>query len=36
MPFVSMVWFMVKWAIVSIPAIIILWLVFAILQLFNR
>ena len=26
MPFFSMVWFMVKWAIASIPAIIILWL----------
>jgi hypothetical protein len=28
MPFFSMVWFMVKWAIASIPAIIILWLLF--------
>ena len=26
MPFFSMVWFMVKWVIASIPAIIILWL----------
>ena len=26
MPFISMVWFMVKWVIASIPAIIILWL----------
>jgi len=28
MPFSSMVWFMVKWAIASIPAIIVLWLLF--------
>jgi hypothetical protein len=28
MPFLSMVWFMVKWAIASIPAIIILWMLF--------
>ena len=28
MPFFSMVWFMVKWAIASIPAIIILWMLF--------
>ena len=28
MPFMSMVWFMVKWVIASIPAIIILWLLF--------
>ena len=28
MPFFSMVWFMVKWAIASIPAIIILWTLF--------
>ena len=28
MPFLSMVVFMVKWAIVSIPAIIILWMLF--------
>jgi len=28
MPFGSMVWFMVKWAVASIPAIIILWLLF--------
>jgi hypothetical protein len=28
MPFFSMVWFMVKWAVASIPAIIILWLLF--------
>ena len=28
MPFFSMVLFMVKWAIASIPAIIILWMLF--------
>ena len=28
MPFFSMVWFMVKWAVASIPAITILWLLF--------
>ena len=28
MPFFSMVWFMVKWAVASIPAIIILWFLF--------
>ena len=28
MPFFSMVWFMVKCAVASIPAIIILWLLF--------
>jgi hypothetical protein len=28
MRFFSMVWFMVKWAIASIPAIIILWMLF--------
>jgi len=30
MPFLSMVLFMVKWAIASIPAIIILWVIGAI------
>ena len=30
MPLFSMVWFMVKWAIASIPAIIILWMLFVI------
>ena len=28
MSFNSMVWFMVKWVIASIPALIILWLIF--------
>ncbi len=28
MPFFSMLWFMVKWAVASIPAIIILWFLF--------
>ena len=27
MPFMSMVWFMVKWAFATIPAIIIIWVV---------
>jgi fatty acid desaturase len=27
MPFISMVWFMVKWAFATIPAIIIIWMV---------
>ena len=31
MPFSSMVIFMVKWAIASIPAIIILWILFMLL-----
>ena len=31
MPFSSMVIFMVKWAIASIPAIIIIWILFMIL-----
>ena len=31
MPFLSMVVFMVKWVIASIPAIIILWIIGAIL-----
>lgn len=31
MPFISMVIFMVKWVVASIPAIIILWIIGAIL-----
>ena len=31
MPFASMVIFMVKWAIASIPAIIIIWILFMLL-----
>ncbi|NTW51688.1 MAG: hypothetical protein HGB22_03790 [Chlorobiaceae bacterium] len=31
MPFSSMVVFMIKWALASIPALLMLWLVFAIL-----
>ena len=31
MPFISMVIFMVKWAIASIPAIIIIWILFMLL-----
>ena len=31
MPFSSMVIFMVKWSIVSIPAIIIIWILFMLL-----
>jgi len=34
MPFGSMVVFMVKWAIASIPALIILFLAFSVLSLF--
>lgn len=33
MPFLSMVVFMVKWVVASIPAIIILWIIGAILAL---
>lgn len=33
MPFLSMVVFMVKWVVASIPAIIILWVIGAILTL---
>jgi hypothetical protein len=33
MPFVSMVIFMVKWVIASIPALIILWLIAALLMM---
>ena len=33
MPFISMVVFMVKWVIASIPAFIILWLIGAFLML---
>lgn len=33
MPFISMVIFMVKWVIASIPAIIVLWLIGAVFAL---
>jgi ABC-type Na+ efflux pump permease subunit len=33
MPFGSMVVFLIKWAIASIPAVIILWFIMAILML---